>query len=149
MFHPSLSERLWTCDHIHCCHPLAHPVFSDLMFASTVCTSIYHRFWLDQSGSNEILFLLFASDSFFPACMVDNVKEMIQEKLYQKPNNATYQLNQLMPYTYCQMQQIVRLKSSRLETVISCYGPGHQNSCGSASSWMPISSPILPIALMN
>ena len=47
MFNPSLSRRFRTNDRNPCYHHLAHPIFSDMMFASTVfrrgnrCAQVY------------------------------------------------------------------------------------------------------------
>ena len=81
-----------------CYFILAHPVFSDIMFAHTVsrrgnsCEQVYVTdFRLAQAfpvssrcEAHETLLLLFAKDGFLQACVCENAKEMIQVKFYEK-----------------------------------------------------------------
>ena len=52
-----------------------------------------------RNEAHETLLLLFARDGVPPACVCDNVKEMIQGKFYQKLNDSACHLKQLEPYT--------------------------------------------------
>ena len=113
MVHPLLSRQFRTNDrnlHYHC---LAHPVFSDTMFASTVfrrfniCAQVYAADFgwarafpmASRSEAHETLLLLFARDGVPLACICDNAKEMIKGKFYQKLKDAACELKQLEPHT--------------------------------------------------
>ena len=96
-----------------CYHCLAHPVFSETMFASTVSRGAIdvHKYMpqtLDvqrafpiafRNEAYETLMLLFVRDEVLPACVCDNAKEMVQGKFYQKLKEAACHLKQLEPYT--------------------------------------------------
>ena len=113
MLHPLFSRRFRTNDHNLCCHQLDHPVFSDMMFASTVsrrsnrCAQVYAtdfgwtRAFLmaSRSEAHKTLSLLFVRDGVPPACICDNTNEMIQGKFHQKLKETEYHLKQLEPYT--------------------------------------------------
>ena len=45
-----------------------------------------------KNEANESLSLLFACDGVLPACICNIAKEMIQGNLFEKLNNAAYQL---------------------------------------------------------
>ena len=83
------------------------------MFASTVsrrgnrCAQVYATDfgWArdfpisSRSEAHETLLLLLARDGVPPACICNNVKEMIQGKFHQKVKDAAYHLKQLKSYT--------------------------------------------------
>ena len=94
MLHPSLSRLFRTNDrnpHHHC---LAHPLFSDTMFASTVsrkgnrCAQVYATYfgwaiafpWALTSEAHETFLLLFARNGVPPACIFHDAKVMIHGK---------------------------------------------------------------------
>ena len=84
MLHPSLSRWFRTNDRNLLYHCLAHPIFSDMMFASTVsrrgnkCAQVYatdfgwtRAFQMaSRSEAHEILLLLFVRDGVPPTCIV-------------------------------------------------------------------------------
>ena len=94
-------------------HYLAHPVFSDTMFASTVsrrgnrCAQVYATDFgwarafpmASRSEAHETLSLLFARDGVLPACFCNNAKEMVQGKFNQQLKDAACHLKQLESYT--------------------------------------------------
>ena len=109
MLHPLLSRHFRRNDHNLCyCH-LAHHVFSDMMFASTVsrrgnrCAQVYATEFgwarvfqmASRSEACKTLLLLFVRDGVPPTCICDNAKEMIQGKFHQKLNEAACHLKQL------------------------------------------------------
>ena len=113
MLHTLLLRWFRMNDRNLCYHLLAHPVFSDTMFASTVsrrgnkCAQVYDSDsgWAEtfpmtsRSKAHETLSLLFVRDGVLPACICDNAKEIIQEKFHEKLNEAACHLKQLEPYT--------------------------------------------------
>ena len=111
MLHPLLSRRFRTNDcNLHC---LAHPVFSDTMFASTVsrrgnrCAQVcatdfgWARVFpmSSRSEAHETLSLLFVRDDVLSTCICDYAKEMIQGKFHQKLKDDACHLKQLELYT--------------------------------------------------
>ena len=108
MLHPLLSRqfRMNDCNLCYCC--LKHPIFSDMMFPSTVsrkgnrCAQVYATDfgWVrafpvtPRSEEHETLLLLFARNGVLPACTCDNAKEMVQDKFYQKLKDAACHLKQ-------------------------------------------------------
>ena len=113
MLHPSLSRQFRINNRDFCCCLLAHLVFLNTMFASTVsrrdnrCAQVSAtNFWwarafpmASRSEAHETLSLLFARDGVLPAFICNNAKEMIQGKFHQKLEDATCCLKQLEPYT--------------------------------------------------
>ena len=111
MLYPLLLRQFQTNDWNLCNYCLAHPVFSDKMFASTVfrrgnrCAQVHVTDFgwarafpmASRSEVHETLLLLFAQDIVLPACISCNAKEMIQGN--QKLNNAASQSKQLESYT--------------------------------------------------
>ena len=93
-------------DRNHCYYNLAHPAFSDMMFASVlsrrgnryaqVCVADFG--WdrafpiASRCEAYETLSLLFARNGVQPAFISDNAKEMIQGKFYQKLKDAACHL---------------------------------------------------------
>ena len=89
MLHPSFSRKFMTNDRNVYNH-LAYPVFSDMMFASTVSkignrhAQVYAKDfgWIrvfpmaSRSEVHETLLLLFARGGVLPACFCKNVKEV-------------------------------------------------------------------------
>ena len=66
-----------------------------------------------RSEAKETFLLLFAKDGVSSSCICNNVKEMIQGKIYQKPQNTFCQLKQLesyMPWSNAAEQKIKELK---------------------------------------
>ena len=112
MLHPSLSRQYKTNDRNLCYHCLAHPAFSDTIFAIMVprrgnrCACVYATdFGLaksfpmaSRSEAKETLSLLFARKGILPTCICDNAKEMVQGKYYQKFKDAACHLKQLESY---------------------------------------------------
>ena len=113
MLHPLLSRQFRTNDgnlHYHC---IEHPLFSDVMFATTMSrrgnrfTQVYamdfgwnRAFQMaSRSEAYKTLFLLFAWESVLPACIQNNAKDMIHGKFYQKFKDAACHLKQLEPHT--------------------------------------------------
>ena len=94
-------------------HHLAHPIFSDTMYASTVsrrsnrCAQEYATDlgWVRafpmalRSEAHDTLLMLVAWDGVLPACICISAKEMIQGKFYQKLKDAMCQLKQFKQYT--------------------------------------------------
>ena len=92
---------------------MAHTVFSDTMFASTVLrrgnrgAQVYATDFgwarafskASRSEAHETLSLQFARDAVLPASICDNAKEMVQGKFYQKLKDAACHMTQLEPYT--------------------------------------------------
>ena len=88
MFHLSLSRWFRTNDNILHLHCLAHLIFSDMLFASTVsrrgnsCVQVYITDFgwarafpmVSRSEADETLLLLFARDGVPPACICNNAK---------------------------------------------------------------------------
>ena len=113
MLHPSLSRRFRTNDKNLCYYPLAHPVFSDTMFASTVsrrgnrCAQVYATDFgwarafptASRSEAHETLLLLFVRDGVPATCIWDYSKDLVQGKFHQKLKEAASHLKQLEPYT--------------------------------------------------
>mgnify|MGYP006186246423 CR=1 FL=1 len=113
MLHPLLSRRFRTNDRNLLYHQLAHPVFSDTMFTSTVsrrgnrCAQVYATDFgwarafpmASRSEAHETFLLLFVMDGVPLTCICDNAKEIIQEKFHEKLNEAACHLKQLEPYT--------------------------------------------------
>ena len=113
MLHPLLSRRFRTNDRNLRYQHLAHSIFSDTMFASTMsrrgnrCAQVYatNFGWskafpmASRSETHETLLLLFVKDGVAPTCICDNAKEMIKGKFSQKLKEAAYHLKQLEPYT--------------------------------------------------
>ena len=101
MLNPSLLRLFRMNDKNLCVCCLAHPVFSDMMFVSTVsrrsnrCTQVYAT----DFGWVKTLPLLFTRNGVPPACICNNAKETIQGKFYQKHKDTAYHLKQLEPYT--------------------------------------------------
>ena len=83
MLHPSLPRQFRMNDRNLCYHCLAHPVFLDKMFASTVsrignrCALVYAEEFVwardfpmaSRSEAHEMLLLLFARDGVLSACI--------------------------------------------------------------------------------
>ena len=96
MLQPSLPRQFRINYRNLCYHSLAHPVFSDAMFPSTVSrkgnrfTQLYTADFgwarafpmASRSEANETLPLLFARDGVPQACICDNAKEIVQGKFY-------------------------------------------------------------------
>ena len=94
MFHDSLSRYFRTNGKNFYCHFLAHSVFLDTIFVSTVsrigkkCAQVnatefvWARAFPMASGreAHKAFSLLFARDGIPPACFCDNSKKMIQAK---------------------------------------------------------------------
>ena len=113
MLHSSFSRQVRINDHNLCYHHLAHTVFLDTMFVSTVsrqgnrCAQVYvtdfgwaRAFPMAfRSEAHETLSLLFARDGVPPACICNNTKEVEQSKLYHKLKDAACHLKQLEPCT--------------------------------------------------
>ena len=92
-----------------CYHCLAHPVFSDMMFASTVsrrgnrCAQVYATDFgwarafpmASRSEAHETLFLLFARDEVLSVFICNNAKELVQGKFNQKLKDVACHLKQL------------------------------------------------------
>ena len=95
----------------YCCR--AHPIFSDMMFASTVsrrgnrCAQVYATDFgwarafpmASRSEAHETLSLLFVRDGVPLTCICDNAKELIQGKFHQKLKEGACHLKQLELYT--------------------------------------------------
>ena len=96
MLHPLLSRQFRTNNRNRFyCH-LAHPVFSDKIFASAICrrgnrcAQVYDTDFgcatvfpmASRSETHGTLLLLFSRDGVLPACIYNNSKEMVQGKLY-------------------------------------------------------------------
>ena len=108
MLYPSLLRQFRTNERNLCYYCLAHPVFSDMMFAITVsrkgnrCEHVYAKdFWwarafpmASRNEAHETLLLLFAWDGVTPACTCNNAKEMVQGKFYQKCKDTACHLIQ-------------------------------------------------------
>ena len=91
MFCPLLSRWFRMNDQNLCYHCLAHPVFSDMMFASTVsrrgnrCAKVYSTDlgWTrafpmaSRREAHETLSLLFVKDGVKPTCICNNAKELV------------------------------------------------------------------------
>ena len=117
MVHPLLSRR--SERRIKTFIIIAHPAFSDMMFASTVsrrgniCAQLYATDFgqarvfpmASRSEVHETLSFLFAGDGVPPACICNNSKEMEQGKFHQKLKDAACQLKQLELYTPSKMLQ--------------------------------------------
>ena len=113
MPHPSLSRQFRTDDHDLCYHHLAHPVFSDTIFASIVsrrgnmsmqgyATDFDWSKAFPMSSSNEAhgtLSLMIARDGVLHTCICDSVKEMIKGNFPQKFKDAAYHQKQLEQFT--------------------------------------------------
>ena len=92
---------------------MAHCVFSDAMFVSTmsrrsnICAQEYVTDFewaaafpmASRIKANEILSLLFTWDGVTPACICNNANEIIQIKFYQKLKDAVSQVKQFEPCT--------------------------------------------------
>ena len=99
------------CNLCYC--DLSHPVFSDMMFASTVSrwgnkcaqVNVTDFGWAracpmaSRSEAHETLSLLLARDGVLPACICNNAKKMVHGKFYWKLKDAACHLKQLAPYT--------------------------------------------------
>ena len=128
-----LSRQFRMNDHNLCYHHLAHPVFSDTMFSSTVfrrgskCVQVYATDceWArafpiaSRSKVQKTLLLLFVRDGVPPACICDSANRMIEGKFHQKLNDATCHLKWLEPYTPC-------LNSAEIEIKELQKGTGHK-----------------------
>ena len=113
MLHPSLSRRFRTNDRNLYYHCLAHPIFSDTIFDSTVsrkgdrCAQVYatNFGWArafpmaSRSEAHETLSLLFVWNGVPPTCICDNARELVQGNFHQKLKEAACPLKQLEPYT--------------------------------------------------
>ena len=102
MLHPLLLRLFEKNDRNFHFHHLAHPIFSDMMFASTLsrrinrCAQVYatNFGWAialpmaSRSDACETLLFMFARDGVLPACICNNHKEMIQGKFHQKLKDA-------------------------------------------------------------
>ena len=113
MLHPSLSRWFRTNDRNLRCHCLAHLVFSDTTFDSTVSRKgnrweqVYATDFgwtrafpmASRSEAHETLSLLFVRDGVPPTCICDNARELVQGKFHQKLKEAACHLRQLEPYT--------------------------------------------------
>ena len=113
MLYTSLSRRFRINDQNLCYHCLAHPVFSDMMFANKVsrrgnrCAQVYGKDFewarafpmASRREAHEILSLLSARYWVPPACLCNSAKEMKQGKFYQKLKEVAWHLKQLEPYT--------------------------------------------------
>ena len=123
-------------------HHLAHPVFSDMTFASTVskrgnrCAQIYvtdfgwARFFqlAFRSEIYQTLSLLCALDGVPPACIYDNTKEMIQGNT----RSSKMLLVSWNSWKYILPGQALskeRLKSKRNGLMVSCWEQKPQNTC--------------------
>ena len=96
LLYPSLLRWFRVSDKNLCCHHLAHPVFLDMLFASTVsrrgnkCAQEYVTDfgWARafprafRSEAHNTLLLLVSRDGVLPACICNNAKQMIQGKFY-------------------------------------------------------------------
>ena len=144
MLQPSLLRRFRTNDNNHHYHRLAHPVFSDTVFASTVskrgnrCAQVYATDFgwtkafpmASRDEAHETLSLLFVRDGVALTCIYNNTKELVQGKFHQKLKEAACHLKQLELYTG-QMPQRERSKSLRKGPIASCSSLWHQTA-----SWM-------------
>ena len=76
-----------------------------------------------RSEAHETLSLLFAKDQVSPACICDNAKELVQDKIYPKLKDAACHLRELMPYTpWSNAAERERLKRLRKGQVMNCVG---------------------------
>ena len=113
MLNPLLLRLFRMNDRKHHYHCLAHPAFSDMMFANTVsrrgnrCAQVYVTAFewaiafpvTSRSEVHDTLSLLFASYGILPAYICNNTKEMVQGKFHQMLKEAACHLKQLDPYT--------------------------------------------------
>ena len=113
MLHSLLSRLFRINDRILSYYCLAHPIFSDVMFASTVsrrgnrCAQAYPTDFgwaiafpmASRNEAHETLTLLVAGNGILSACICEYAKEMIKGKFYQKFKDAACQLKQLEPCT--------------------------------------------------
>ena len=113
MLHLLFFRRFRTNNRNLHCHHLAHPVFSNMMFASIVsrrgnkCAQVYATDFgwarafpiASRSEAHETLSLLYVKDGVPPTCIYNNARELIQRKFHQKLKNAACHLKELEPYT--------------------------------------------------
>ena len=126
---------------------MAHSVFSDMMFTSTVSrrgnryAQVYATDFgwaralqmASRSDAYETFSLLFARDGVPPACICDNVKEMIWGKFNQKIKDAACHLKQLelySPWSNAAEKYLKELKKGAGHKLLLSRAPKHlQDDC--------------------